>query len=76
MVIEHLIVERLQILLYVRQLPKHMLVTNGIPGILVPCHKNKSPLVLLIPNRDLEVLAALPLIPQMDRGSEPQGWIV
>jgi hypothetical protein len=76
MIVEHLIVERIQILLYVLQLLKDTLIANGIPGILVPCHNDKSPLLLIIPNGDPEVAPALPLIPQMNRGTVPQGLII
>jgi hypothetical protein len=76
MIIEHLIVERIEILLYVLQLLKDTLIPNGIPGILILGYKNKTPLLLIIPNGDPEVPSALPLIPQMDSGFQPERLIV
>jgi hypothetical protein len=76
MVVEHLIVERVQILLYVLQLLKDTLIANGIPGILVLCNNHKSTPLLIIVNGDPEVPSALPLIPQMNRGTVPQGLII
>ena len=76
MVIKHLIMECIKVLLYVLQLFKDMFIPNGIPGIIVLGYKNKSPLLLIIPNGDLEVTAVLPLIPQMDRGIQPECIII
>jgi hypothetical protein len=76
MVIEHLIVERIEILLYVLQLLKDTLIPNGIPGILVLSNYYKSPLLLIIPNGDPEVTAILPLIPEMDSGTVPKRLII
>ena len=76
MVIEHLIVERIEVLLYVLQLLQDTLIPNGIPGIIVLGHNDKSPLLLIIPNRDPEVTAILPLIPQMDGGTVPKRLII
>jgi hypothetical protein len=76
MVVEYLIVKRIQILLYVLQLLKDTLIPNGIPGIIVLGHNDKSPLVLVIPNGDPEVTAILPLVPQMDRGTQPKCLII
>jgi hypothetical protein len=76
MVVEHLIVERIEILLYVLQLLKDTLIPNGVSGILIPGYNDKSPPLLIIPNGDPEVPSALPLIPQMNRGTVPQGLII
>jgi hypothetical protein len=76
LVIEHLIVKRIEVLLYMLQLLKDMLIPNRVSGIIVLGHKDKSPLLLIVPNGDLEVTPVLPLIPHMDCGAEPQGIVI